>query len=304
MRKGLAASTIKCYDFAWNIFSMFCLSVSVPLKPVSINTVCAFICYCMDVRHFKPQYIRGLIAGIQFNVRCFDPSFPSLFGNPAIKILLKGISKSAPLAPDSRQPITLSILHKMLSVIRNGVFSPYVDALLESVFLLAFYACLRSGEFTTASQAFDPDRDVSYSDLVFHPHYYSLRLRHSKRGGPCSVIVARIDSSFCPFRAMVKYIRIRPITAPLSPLFITSGNLPLTKNWFCSHLRQVLIKSNLSPQNYSGHSFRIGSATSAANQGFSPASLQQLGRWSSSAYSSYIRLDVDSVLANQRSLKP
>ena len=138
------------------------------------------------------------------------------------------------------------------------MFSPYVDALLESVFLLAFYAWLRSGEFTTASQAFDSDRDVSYSDLVFHPHYYSLRLRHSKRGGPCSVIVARIDSSFCPFRAMVKYIRIRPITAPLSPLFITSGNLPLTKNWFCSHLRQVLIKSNLSPQNYSGHSFRIG----------------------------------------------
>ena len=87
MRKGLAASTLKTYDFAWSTFAIFCVSVCVPLKPVSMNTPCAFICYCMDVRHLKPQYIRWLIAVIQFNIRCYDPSFPTLLSNLAIKLL-------------------------------------------------------------------------------------------------------------------------------------------------------------------------------------------------------------------------
>lgn len=49
---------------------------------------------------------------------------------------------------------------------------------------------------------------------------------------------------------------------------------------------------------------RIGAATSGADQGFSSTSLQQLGLWSSSAHTSYIRPDIDAVLPNQRSLKP
>lgn len=92
----------------------------------------------MDVCHFKSRYIRGLVAGIQFNIRYYDPSFPSLFSNPAIKLLLKGIPKVSPSVPGHRWPITLSIQHRMLTILGDGVFSPYVDALFDSVFLLAF----------------------------------------------------------------------------------------------------------------------------------------------------------------------
>ena len=176
--------------------------------------------------------------------------------------------------------------------------------MLKAVFLLAFYAFLRSGEFTTPSKIFDPNRDLSFSDLAFHPSHFTLRLKHSKCGGACSVVVARTDSTYCPHRSMVKYLHIRPNFGPLSPLFLIQGNFPLSKIWFNHHFRQVLINSGLSPQLYSGHSFRIAAATSAANQGISTASLQQLGRWSSSAYTSYIRPDVNTVLANQRLLKP
>ena len=117
MRKGLAASTLKFYDFAWITFAAFCSSVNIPLVPVHIKTVCAFTTYCADVRHFKPQYIRGLISGIQFNGCCWDPAFPSLFTNPSVKLLLKGIGKCSPSAPDKRRPLTLSILHT-----RSGPF--------------------------------------------------------------------------------------------------------------------------------------------------------------------------------------
>ena len=303
MRKGLATSTLKMYDFAWRTFAFFCFSVHLMPKPVHINSVCAFIWYCMDVRHFKPTYIRGLVAGIQFNARCHNPSFPSLFSNTAIKLLLKGISKVAPPIPDHRQPITLSVLHKMLSALRNGLFSPYTDSLLDAVCLLAFYGFLRIGEFTTCSLTFNPDVDSTFDDLKFHSAHYSLQLKHSKCNGACSIIVARVDSLFCPFRSMIKYLKIRPSTSPRCPLFLIPGKLPLSKTWFNRHLKQILTKSNLSPEHYTAHSFRIGAATSAANQGISSSSLQQMGRWSSSAFTSYIRPDINTILLNQRSLK-
>ncbi len=65
MRKGLAASTLKSYDFAWITFGSFCVSLNIPLKPVLIKTICTFFDYCIDVRHLKPQYIHSLLAGIQ-----------------------------------------------------------------------------------------------------------------------------------------------------------------------------------------------------------------------------------------------
>lgn len=64
MRKGLAASTVKTYYLLILLGVLFSCSVfliGMPLTTTHISTVCAFICCCMDVRHFKPQYICGLI---------------------------------------------------------------------------------------------------------------------------------------------------------------------------------------------------------------------------------------------------
>ena len=72
---------------------------------------------------------------------------------------------------------------------------------------------------------------------------------------------------------MIKFLKIRPSTSPRCPLFLIPGKRPLSKTWFNHHLKQILIKSNLSPEQYTAHSFRIGAATSAANQGISSSSL-------------------------------
>lgn len=106
---------------------MFCVSVNMPLKPVTINVVCALICYCMDVHLFKPQYICGLIAGIQFNKNCYELSFPSVFQNPTIELLLKGISKVSPPIPDSRRPLLFLFYIKWYRPLEMGFFSPYID---------------------------------------------------------------------------------------------------------------------------------------------------------------------------------
>ncbi|MED6262960.1 hypothetical protein ATANTOWER_030996 [Ataeniobius toweri] len=59
-----------------------------------------------------------------------------------------------------------------------------------------------------------------------------------------------------------------------------------------------LVLCNLSPSQFSGHSFRNGAATSTAAQGVSTASLQQLRCWSTSAFFAYVCLNFHSVLCS------
>lgn len=56
----------------------------------------------------------------------------------------------------------------------------------------------------TSTNSFDPSKDVTFLDLTFYPDFFSCRLKHSKAGGPCTIIVARTDSQF---KSMGKYLK-------------------------------------------------------------------------------------------------
>jgi hypothetical protein len=55
-------------------------------------------------------------------------------------------------------------------------------------------------------------------------------------------------------------------------------------------LHRTLVSVGVDPAPSAGHSFRRGAATSAAAAGVEDAVIKILGRWSSSAYMSYIRM--------------
>ena len=55
-------------------------------------------------------------------------------------------------------------------------------------------------------------------------------------------------------------------------------------------VRSALASVGIDPAPYSGHSFRIGAATTAAAAGVEDAVIKSLGRWQSSAFQRYIRL--------------
>ena len=51
-----------------------------------------------------------------------------------------------------------------------------------------------------------------------------------------------------------------------------------------------LKKAGIDDKNYSGHSFRIGAVTTAAQKGIEDAIIKSLGRWKSLAYLEYIKV--------------
>ncbi|KAI4815990.1 hypothetical protein KUCAC02_006111 [Chaenocephalus aceratus] len=65
---------------------------------------------------------------------------------------------------------------------------------------------------------------------------------------------------------------------------LTAKRLPLT-----SDLLSLCI------QHYSSHSFRIGAASTSARLGISDQTIQILGRWSSQAYHTYIRNNLNDL---------
>ena len=65
---------------------------------------------------------------------------------------------------------------------------------------------------------------------------------------------------------------------------------PLSRSGLVDKVRQYLHQGGVDPTHYSGHSFRIGAATTAAAEGVSDATIQVLGRWASDSYTCYIRL--------------
>ena len=64
-----------------------------------------------------------------------------------------------------------------------------------------------------------------------------------------------------------------------------------------AHLHSALAGIGVDVANYSGHSFRIGAASTAAKAGFSNSFIQILGRWKSLAFTTYIRTHVEDLVA-------
>ena len=101
---------------------------------------------------------------------------------------------------------------------------------------------------------------------------------------------------------MLRFLSVRKRTPIHAPLFLLPNGLHLYQNLFTLHLQTLIIKCGLPPDRFSSHSMRIGAATTAATSGIPTHTVKSMGRWSSSAYASYVRPAPSSILDAQRSM--
>jgi site-specific recombinase XerD len=71
----------------------------------------------------------------------------------------------------------------------------------------------------------------------------------------------------------------RSINQSSSPFFLLPTNQPLTRKAFIGNLRQLLLRIGIQLSPYSGHSLRVGAATSVAAAGVPDHLIQVLGCW-------------------------
>jgi hypothetical protein len=103
----------------------------------------------------------------------------------------------------------------------------------------------------------------------------------------------RTHTYLCPINHLHVYIKHRAqlfpdLSSNLAPLFIMPNGRALTRFEFVKSLRDGLSSLGLDASLFSGHSLRIGAASTAAKAGVPIYLIKILGRWPSEAYRRYI----------------
>ena len=98
----------------------------------------------------------------------------------------------------------------------------------------------------------------------------------------CQVVLGKANNELCPVTA------VTVLGGCPGALFQWQEGTPPSKAKFVEAIRQGLPAANLPALQFSGHSFRIGAATTATMVGLQNSAIQMLGRWRSDCYQLYI----------------
>ena len=295
LQAGLAPATHKSYFAGKKKYLLFCIQSGTTPLPVTEDGLLHFIAFAAS-QGLRHTTIKGYLSAIRHLQVCSGSGDPGMGVMPRLALALRGVKKEQAGHPKrSRLPITPAILHKIWQVWSSEP-SKWDHVMLWAACCLGFFGFLRSGEFTAPEDGgFDPGQHLSFSDIAadsfLDPKVLSIRIKQSKtdpfRLG-ITIFVGKTDSPLCPVSAVLAYMARRGPGE--GPLFRFQSGLPLSRSRLVAALRDVLGEAGYNPEEYAGHSFRIGAATTAAACGISVETIKTLGRWKSDAYRLYVRL--------------
>ena len=292
IRDSLAPSSRKAYRVGQSEFMQFCHCMGVSPLPARESILILFVAHLsLRLAHSSVRSYLSAIRHMHIVQGLGDP----LAGALRLQLALRGLNRSKPKAKDTRLPITPYVLRRVKAALDREPHK-WDNVMLWSACCLGFFAFLRSGEMTSPSvNSFDPawhltPMDIAVDDLQ-SPSLIQISLKGSKtdqaRQG-INLFIGRTNNELCPIAAMLAYLAARGFDQ--GPLFQTEDRQPLTRAKLVSLLRSTLTAAGIDPTGYSGHSFRIGAATTAAACGIHDSTIQTLGRWASDSYLRYIRM--------------
>ena len=143
------------------------------------------------------------------------------------------------------------------------------NVMLWAACCLGFFGFLRAGEFTV-NGTFDPTLNLTMADVQVDsstdPQRFRVFIKCSKTDPfhkGCFIFLGCGSFSFCPVVSLTNYLHLRgPGTGPL---FIYQYGTPLSRSQLSSFLQTTLQSAGTCiPAKFSGHSFRVEAASTAA----------------------------------------
>jgi len=291
IQNSICQSTKKSYIKSANKFNNFVnyyyhKDCSFPVNFTHLQQFVAFL-HCAKI---QPSSVQTILSAINFIQKSVDG--PDIFQHFFINRIMMGYKKLSISHSDARQPITVDILFQLCSAINHISTCTYTKILIQSMFLLSFYALLRVGEITVTSQLTPNPNLLMRDNLSICPSTGQVTViftafKHSVPGSPTTLVISPNSGLYSLPITLANYLRQRG-SLP-GPLFLYK-KAAVSRNFYNNILQQCLKFIGLDQSKYKTHSFRIGSATSAAERGISALQLQHMGRWRSNAYQKYIRI--------------
>ena len=216
---------------------------------------------------------------------------PSLNNNFLINKALLGVKKNRS-SLDTRAPITSDMLRVMLSKVSNVSSNVYIVSLLKSMYTLAFYGFLRIGEMTKTGNEVLDKHVLQLSNVHIKPDEKSVVItfnsyKHMSGNVPFSLTIKSDESQLSVVKLLAEYLQLRGYKN--GALYLLPNSKPITRNLFNKYLEKVIKDCNFNLK-IKSHSFRIGAATTAIENGYSNEQVQIMGRWRSNAFKKYVRV--------------
>ena len=218
---------------------------------------------------------------------------------PRLKLLQSGVAwdrAARGMQTKQRLLITVGLLCSMLNVWmtldRNQAFSHTMLRAAATDVFLGFSGFLSVQCATVATISIGATWWWRKATLWWW--FTTVHLKHSKcdqLGQGVSVFIGWSGVFPCAITELMNYVRVRG--SDPGPFFCFAYGCPLTKAVFIARVKSMLLASGISPDQYSGHSFRVGTATAAAEADLEDFTVRLLGRWSSDAFLHYVRTPRD-----------
>ena len=281
MSLTIAPSTRRAYAHGEKRYRDFCRASRWDQLPANDNMLSSFD--AVTARYVKPGTVHNYIAAVRnlhLEHGMEDPTAKATL----LPRVLKGIKRAHGTAvTKSRLPdVSICCLDRLM---------------LKAALLLAFHGFLRCAEFVANEHAsfnpkFDATRDsgsVKYRGRQPSLEFHVKRSKTDRFDKGMTIYIGPAATPYCPVTAMVEYLSSRR-SEGTAPLFQRASRVTITRQYLVTKVRGLLIAAGVPrAQEYSGHSFRIGAATSAAACGIPEWQIRALGRWQSDCVLRYIR---------------
>lgn len=222
-----------------------------------------------------------------------------LENNFAFTMIMRGIDRQKGTPPKQKLPITPAILCALHQHIEpNDSF----QATFWAVCTLAFATfCRKSTLLLKTLEKFQPEFDICQRDVVAATDGFIINIKRTKtiqfRQRVLQIPVVRTNHTICPVSALENMKKHVGAAAAGDPLFTykdTKDNMRvLTQELFSKTLSHFLEKANITPHNYSGHSFRRGGACFAFANGVPANIIKAQGDWKSNCWERYVDVPLE-----------
>lgn len=248
-----------------------------------------FIAY-LSLKGFSQSTASNYVAGIVYEHKI--EGHPNPADNFVIRKMLEGY-KRLKYKKDIREPITTPMLQAIVCNLPGVCKSQYEVALFSAAILLGFFGLLRISEYTAPSKH-DSQRTLQFQDIHIGKDLtiavHISRSKTDQRGQGKGILIEPCSNqTLCPSKALDYYISNYRSRAP-GPLFLHADGTPLTSFQFAAILKKAVAAAGFSTTGKTTHSLRIGACSMASARGITDAQIKQMGRWTSRAYKSYIRI--------------
>ena len=210
------------------------IAPSLPVRPYYLGLYVAYL----SENGYAPSTIKTVVSAIGWFHRMPNLDDPSLA--PAIARMIQG-TKQGPTSPLKRDPITRSLLHKMIDRVDLLFTSNYESKQVKALLLLGYHACARAGELVLSSNT---DHTIKLDNVTFVQSSTNLSLifildsyKHSKE--KVEFELRQADTPiYCPVKHLLDYLALRG-TAP-GFLFINALGAPMKREYLAKIIKSLL----------------------------------------------------------------